>query len=77
MTTYESRTTSMTVAPKDEPIFSEQATMVTIVDDATGEYVEVCQSGREDLSKIAINPEEWPALRKAINSLILQCRNAT
>lgn len=72
--TYEIRTTSMTVKPKDEPIFSEQATMVEIVDEASGEYVEVSQSGRIDFGKIAINPEEWPALRKAINSLILQCR---
>ena len=73
--TYEIRTTSMTVKPKDEPIFSEQATMVEIVDEASGEYVEVSQSGRTDLGKIAINPEEWPALRKAINLLILQCRD--
>ena len=73
--TYEIRTTSMTVKPKDEPIFSEQATMVEIVDEASGEYVEVSQSGRTDLGKIAINPEEWPALRKAINLLIVQCRD--
>lgn len=73
--TYEIRTTSMTVAPKDEPIFSEKATMVEIVDEVSGEYVEVSQSGRTDLGKIAINPEEWPALRKAINLLIVQCRD--
>ena len=75
--TYEIRTTCMTVKPKDEPIFSEQATMVEIVDEASGEYVEVSQSGRTDLGKIAINPEEWPALRKAINLLIVQCRDVT
>lgn len=76
MTNYETRTTSMTVAPKGEPLFSEQATAVTIVDESGGEFVEVCQSGRSDLGKIAINPEEWPALREAIQVMIENCREA-
>ena len=71
---YESRVTAMTVVPKTQPIFSEQATTITIVDESGGEFVEVCQSGRSDLGKIAINPEEWPALRDAIQLMIEHCR---
>lgn len=71
---YEVRTSSVIVVPKGQPIFSEQATTVTIVDEASGEYIEVCQSGRTDLGKIAITPEEWPTLRDAIESLIGLCR---
>lgn len=74
MTTYELRAISIVVVPLDEPIFSEMATTVTIVDDAAGEFVEVEQHGRNDLGKIAINAEEWPALRSVINRLVKQCR---
>ena len=72
--TYETRVTQMTVLPKTEPIFSEMATQVTIVDQAGGEYVEVKQQGRTDLGKIAINPEDWPMLKRAIDTLIAECR---
>jgi len=71
--TYTIRTTSLTVLPEKETIFSEQATTVSIVDES-GEYVEVSQSGHISLGKIAINPEEWIALREAIDILIDQCR---
>lgn len=71
---YTTRTTSLTVLPEGQPIYSEQATSVNIVDEAGGEFVEVCQSGRSDLGKIAINPEEWPTLRAAIDTMIEQCR---
>lgn len=72
--TYETRTIGLILAPKGAPIFSEQATEIKIVDESAGEFVEVCQSGRVDLGKIAISPEEWPALRGAIDSLIKECR---
>ena len=77
MPEYETRTTSMTIVPKGEPLFSEQATQVTTVDEAGGEFVEVCQSGSIGLGKIAINPEEWPALRDAISLMIENCREQT
>ena len=43
---YETRVTSWTVAPKGEPTFSEMATVVSIDDEAAGEYVVVSQQGR-------------------------------
>lgn len=64
----------MTVLPKDQPIFSEMATTVTIVDEADEEFVEVGQSNHISLDKIAINPNEWPALREAIDMMIAQCQ---
>lgn len=73
-TQYECRVTQWTVVPIGEPTFSEMATVVSIDDESGGEFVVVKQSGRVDLSKIAINPDEWPALRKAIDTAIKQCR---
>ena len=72
--TYMTRTTSLTVLPEDQPIFSELATTVTIVDEGAGEFVEVGQSGHISLGKIVINTNEWPALREAIDMMIAQCR---
>jgi hypothetical protein len=72
---YETRTLSILVAPKDQPTFSEYATEIKIVDEeAAGEFLEVSQTGRTDLGKIAINPEEWPTLRDAIDRMVKECR---
>ena len=73
---YETRTTSVTVYPAGESMYSELATKIEITDEAGGEFVEVSQSGRNDIGKIAINPEEWPDLREAINRMIQECRKA-
>lgn len=70
------RVTQLVVVPKGEPLFSEMATTIEITDEAGGgEFVLVSQVGRVDVGKITINPEEWPALRAAINRLVRQCRD--
>ena len=71
MQKYETRITEWTVVPKGEPIFAERATVVTIEDEASGEYVEVSQEG----VSIQIDPNEWPTLRAAIDHAIKQCRD--
>ncbi len=73
---YTTKITSVTVVPEGEPIYSEMATQITMTDEAAGEFVEVVQSGRTDVGKICINPEEWPAIRDAIDSMIKQCGGA-
>ena len=74
MTDYEIRVTRLTVAPTDQPIYSEMATSVEIVNEAAGEFVQVKQLGR-DGNTIAIAGDEWPALRAAIDQLIEGCRD--
>lgn len=74
MSKLEARVLCVAVVPVGEPIYSERLTLVTICDDTEGEYVEVSQAGRADLGKIAIDPDEWPALRDAIESRIKECR---
>lgn len=76
MSKYNTQVTRLLVVPEGEPKFSEMATTVEIDDEAAGEFVVVSQYGRADIGKIAINPEEWPALRAAINRLIRQCEDA-
>ncbi len=74
MRDYEIRTTKLVVAPKGEEVYSDMCTFVEVTDEAAGEFVMVSQSGRSDIGKIAISPEEWPAIKDAINRMILQCR---
>ena len=57
------------VAPRGEPQFAERATLIEIDDEAAGEYVTIAQ----DDSKIRIDPEEWPAIRAAIETAFKGC----
>lgn len=73
--TYTTRATKLTVMPEGEPIFSDMATSVTIEDDSTGEFVSVRQTACQlKNGEIQINPEEWPALRAAIDDMIGECK---
>jgi hypothetical protein len=74
VTEYETRTTRCCISPIGEPTFSEMATHVEIVDEAAGEYVEVSQYSSEGIGKITIDPEEWPAIRDAIEAMLRICR---
>lgn len=70
---YVVRVTRLSVLPPSEPLFSEQCTHITIVDEAAGEYLEIeQQSGSVDAKKqtIMVTPEEWPALKQAVETLI-------
>lgn len=69
-TTYETRVTQITFVPKGQPIFSEMATKIQIIDETGGEFVNVSQGS----CRISIDPKEWPALREAINKMIGDCR---
>jgi hypothetical protein len=66
------RITQITVVPDGEPIFSERAVTISIRDEAAGEFVVVKQL-TDDPQEIAIDPEEWPALREAIDEMIKEC----
>ena len=70
---YETRVTCMTVLPDGEPIFCEGATKIEIDDHAAGEYVVVSQCGDNE-GKVQIEPDSWPAIRKAIDRMIGKCR---
>ena len=69
----QARVTQITIVPEGEPIFSELGYTVKIDDNAGGEFIEV-QDHSDDEGKIAINPEDWPALRRAINRMVNNCR---
>ena len=67
---YEARVTMITVTPEGEDTFSDQATSVRVEDEGAGEFVVIHQEDGE----VRFDPDEWPALRKAINRIVRQCR---
>ena len=72
---YEIRVTRLSVLPPREPLFSELCTHITIVDEASGEYLEIKQqSGHVGVKEqtIMVSPEEWPHLNQAVNTLICE-----
>ena len=79
MTKYIIRTTRLTVCREDsQQLFSETSTDVSIDDEAGGEFVVVQQKSittAELDQKISIDPDEWPTLRAAIDTMVAECRN--
>lgn len=70
---YIIRATRLSVLPKDEPLFSECCTHLSIEDESAGEYVIIeQQSGSTDVKEqtIQITPEEWPVIKDAIETLM-------
>lgn len=70
---YIKRTIKWTIVREKKPLFDELATDIEIVDEAAGEFVEVKQH-TEESGKVQIDPEEWPAIREAIDCAVKLCR---
>ena len=72
---YSVRVTRLSVLPPKEPLFSEQCTHISIFDEGAGEYLVIeQQSGSADVKEqtIMVTPEEWPALRQAVERLLAE-----
>ena len=75
---YITRITRISIMPEDGPIFAEQCTHVEIDDEGAGELVIVRQqSARVDVKpqSIQIEPDEWPAMCEAIETLFADIKN--
>lgn len=73
VTDYKIRTTRIMVHPAtDDSTLSEMATTVSIDDEGGGEYVKAEQT---NTGSILINPDEWPAIREAIDRMVSECRS--
>ena len=69
---YTSRITQITVLPVGDPIFSERATVISIVDRAGGEFITVKQQmhyGPEKDQTVAFDPDEWEEVKGVIDQM--------
>ena len=71
---YEIRCASLVVVRSGMASWHESATFVSISDEGGGDFVEVSQTPLDRLNQIiAIDPDEWPTLRLAIDKMIAAC----
>ena len=74
---YITRTLKIAVLPKKEPIFSEQATTIEIIDEAAGELLLVTQQSNHKSVKeqqITVDPEEWETLKNGIELMLQEIK---
>ena len=69
--TYHTIISSMLVKPEKEPIFSELATTVELVDEAAGPFVKISQHSRDGGGAVSIEIDEWPYIRETIDRMML------
>ncbi len=70
---YELYKSGIIVKPQGEPIYSEMATNITIDDESGGVYICVTQNSVGS-GKILINPDEWPAIKAAVDEMFVECK---
>ena len=66
-------TTKLCVVPSGKPIYDEAATLVGIDDAGGGLFVTIRQEDNLDTNEVKIDPEEWPAIRAAVNRMVREC----
>ena len=69
---FETVTTRVTVKPAGKSTFDEMSTNIEIMDEGAGEFVEVSRVSTDE--RIKIDPDEWPFIRSAIDSMVKKCK---
>ena len=71
------RTTKMTVLPEGEPLYSEQATTIEIIDDPAGPFLAIHQDFDDPAysGKTIITPEDWPTIRATIETMLKEIQD--
>jgi hypothetical protein len=72
---YVTRITSMLILPAGDDFNTPRGTTISVDDEGAGAFVRIrqCPDGAIKAHEIAINPEEWPAVRGAIEAMVAVC----
>ena len=73
MTALITLTTKLCVVPSGKPIYDEAATTVGLDDEGGGLFVVIRQEESLSTNEVKIDPEEWPAIRAAVNRIVREC----
>ena len=65
--------TKLCVVPSGKPIYDEAATTVGLDDEGGGLFVTIRQEENLSTNEVKIDPEEWPAIRAAVNRMVREC----
>ena len=73
---YRTITTQRRVIPSGKAIDDEGVTIIDLADEGGGAFVTVRQEEDLNTNEIRIDPDEWPAVRAAINRMVRECGRA-
>jgi hypothetical protein len=69
------RYTQMTVGPDNVPIFDERNFVITIEDEAGGEFLKIqCNDDQCQGGEIRLDTSEWKELKEAIDTMAKACK---
>ena len=67
----------MTVLPVGDPLFSERATVISIEDEAAGEYIKITQQTDatfESNQTVSFDQEEWEEVKGVVTQMFGEIR---
>ena len=69
------RCTQITVLPEGEPIFSEMATEISIVNEAGGEFIQIKQTNdHAEPGVVTVDGKDWPVVKDAIETMFKEIK---
>ena len=71
--TYHTITTQRRVIPEGKDFCDEAVTIIGMDDEGGGAFVTIRQESAMDGDIIRIDPDEWPAVRAAVNRMVREC----
>lgn len=69
-------TTQHRVIPSGKTMDDEGVTIIGMADEGGGAFVTVRQEEQLNSNEIRIDPDEWPAVRAAVNRMVRECGRA-
>ena len=71
--TYRTIISQRRVIPSGKTFNDEGVTIIDMDDEGGGAFVTVRQEEALNTNEIRIDPDEWPAVRAAINRMVREC----
>ena len=71
--TYRTIATQLRVIPSGKTTDDEGVTIIGMADEGGGAFVTVRQEEQLNSNEIRIDPDEWPAVRAAIDRMVREC----
>ena len=74
--TYRTITTQRRIIPAGKTMDDEGVTIIGMADEGGGAFVTIRQEEDLNTNEIRIDPDEWPAVRAAVNRMVRECGRA-
>lgn len=71
--TYRTITTQRRVIPEGKDFCDDAVTIIGMDTEGGGAFVTVRQEDQLNANEIRIDPDEWPAVRAAVNRMVREC----